>query len=399
MNRLKDALSRIKGADESAMLAARQRQDYLAKVPGSLGVLEEISIRLAGITGLPFGNKANDQAIIIMCADNGIVEEGVASAPQSVTLMQTINITKRITGVGSQADYFNMDLLVVDVGVKQEIPKEFLADEMLSSDTKIESRVVNRRISNGTKNFAKEPAMTREEAIRAIMIGIDAVEQCKLAGKNLIGVGEMGIGNTTTASAIIAAFAEINHQNIKPGALDEASMEETIENIVGRGGGLSDQGLKKKKAVIKDALVKYAPLYITEDGIDEIELLRTVGGFDIAGMVGAYLGAAIHRIPVVIDGVISIAAAILAVSICPEVKDFMFTSHKSKEGGYLVASELLGIPPLFDLEMRLGEGSGCPIAFKIIEAATAVMNGMKTLDEAQVDAAYLDEFRDDGQFR
>lgn len=401
MNELADVIGLIRGADKGAMDEAKKRQDYLAKVPGSLGRLEEISIRLAGITGNPVGNDVRKQAIILMCADNGVTEEGVASAPQSVTLMQTINFTKRITGVGSQADYFGIDILAVDVGVKMQIPEEYLTDNMLCEEggiAELSPLVVNRRISDGTKNIAKEPAMSRQDAVRGIMVGLEAVDACKKAGKNLIGIGEMGIGNTTTASAVIAALA--NEKSDDKNAEGESEkLRALIDKIVGRGGGLSDAGLSKKKKIIEDAVTKYAPLYKTDDGLDIIELIRCVGGFDIAAMTGAYLGAAVHRIPAVVDGVISIAAALLAVNISPDVKDFLFTSHKSKEGGYSVASDLLGISPMYDLGMRLGEGSGCPIAFKIMEAGAAVMNGMKTLEEAKVDAAYLDEFREDGQFQ
>ena len=392
---LEDLISKISEVDESAMKEAKERQDYRVKVPGSLGRLEDISIRLAGITGKAYGNDVREQAIILMCADNGVVEEGVASAPQTVTLMQTINFTKKITGVGSQADYFGIDLLPIDVGVKLPIPEEYLTEEML-----ITSKVVNRRIASGTKNLAKEPAMTREEAVRAIRVGVEAVEACKEAGKTLIGIGEMGIGNTTTASAIIASLAlepliTSDDETETAEAELRETLRRTVDIIVGRGGGLGDKGLEKKKSVIEDAIVNYRSNY---QG-DAVELLRCLGGFDIAAMTGAYLAAAANRIPAVVDGVISIAAALVAVKICPKVKGYLFTSHKSKEGGYKVAEELLGIRPMYDLGMRLGEGSGCPIAFKIIEAATAVINNMKSLEEAQVDGGYLDEFREDGQFK
>ena len=404
MRELKDIISQISGLEDRAMREARERQDYLAKVPGSLGKLEERSRRLAGITERPWKNDVRNQAIILMCADNGVVEEGVASAPQTVTLMQTVNFTEGITGVSSQAAYFGIDVLPIDIGVKLSIPPRLLADTMLGEEDKIQKLVVNRRISDGTKNFTKEPAMTREEAIRGIMIGIEAADACKKAGKTLIGVGEMGIGNTTTASSIITVLAAVD-SGLVTSAEDfekeevKEGLRDLIERIVGRGGGLSDEGIAKKRAVIEEAIGKYAGLFMTEEGLDAVELLRAVGGFDIAGMTGAYLGAAINRLPVVIDGVISIVAALIAVAICPTVKDYLFTSHKSKEGGYMIASEILGIEPMYDLGMRLGEGSGCPIAFKIIEAAAAVMNGMKSLEEAQIDADYLDEFREDGQFR
>ncbi len=404
---LQEYISEITPGNHEAMAFAKERQDYRAKVPGSLGRLEDISIRLAGITERPYGYDVSNQAIVIMCSDNGVVEEGVASAPQSVTLMQTINFTKKITGVGAQAKYFGIDLLPIDVGVKMLIPSEYLTDEMSFSN-----KIVNRRVNRGTRNFAKEPAMTREEAIQAINAGIEAAEACKAAGKNLIGVGEMGIGNTTTATAIIAGLTSEVMETAPWNTLSY------VDRLVGRGGGLSDDGLAIKKKVIADGLLKYKKLYslnlngrnrkeLTGDismeeagkiAIDPITLLRTLGGYDIAGMVGVYLGAAKNRIPVVIDGVISIAAALLAVEIEPNVRDYMFTSHKSVERAYSVASERLGIEPMYDLGMKLGEGSGCPIAFKIIEAAAAVINNMWSLEEAQVDSAYLEEFRQDGQF-
>ena len=175
-----DALGKVGRADEEAMKEARNRQDYLAKPPGSLGGLEDISVKIAGITGRPYGNDVSRQAIAIMSADNGVVEEGVASAPQSVTLMQTINFTRRITGVSSMAKYFGIDILVTDVGVAMEIPEELYTDSMLTEDGKITRLIVNRRIADGTANLAKGPAMTREQALTALNVGLDAAEAFKL---------------------------------------------------------------------------------------------------------------------------------------------------------------------------------------------------------------------------
>ena len=377
----------INPINDEKMIDARNRQDFRVKVPGSLGGLEDISIRLAGITGNVTGNDVSKQAIVLMCADNGVVEEGVASAPQTVTQMQTINFTRKVTGVGSQAKYFDIDLLTVDIGVKLPLPKELLTDSMLEEKGKLTEKIVNRRIADGTKNLAKEPAMTREEAIKSILIGIEAARSCVKAGKNIIGVGEMGIGNTTTATAIISGLSGV-----------------AAREVVGRGGGLSDEGLQKKEAVVENAISRFysdcrAKGLKIGEAPDPIDLLAAVGGFDIGGMVGVYLGAAASGVPVVIDGLISMAAAILAVRIAPLAKDYMFASHKSKEAGYEIACKTLGLKPMFDLGMRLGEGSGCPIAFKIIEAAVAVMDGMESLEEAQVDGKYLDEFRRDGQFK
>lgn len=367
-------IGEIKALDEAAMQAAKDRQDYLAKPPGSLGRLEDISVKIAGITGKAVGNDVTHQCVAVMCADNGVVEEGVASAPQSVTLSQTINFTRRYTGVSSMAKYFGIDLLVTDVGVAMEIPKELYTDTMLTEEGKIPVKIVNRRIANGTRNLAKEAAMTREEAVRAILTGIEAVEAMKKAGVQLFGVGEMGIGNTTTSSAVLSALTGVK-----------------AEAVVGRGGGLNDEGLAKKIKIVDDAVNSWCMG-------DPIEKLAKVGGYDICAMTGAFLGAGIYRIPVVIDGFISIVAACVAKELNPRVVDFMFASHKSYEIGYEIAMDRLGLTPMFDLGMRLGEGSGCPIAFKIIEAALASMNLMKTLEEASIDGDYLEEIRRENLF-
>ena len=361
-------------ADEEAMKAAKERQDYLAKPPGSLGGLEDISVKIAGITGRPYGNDVRKQAIAIMSADNGVVEEGVASAPQSVTLMQTINFTRRITGVSSMAKYFGIDLLVTDVGVAMEIPEELYTDSMLTEDGKITRLIVNRRIADGTANLAKGPAMTREQALTALNVGLDAAEAFEKAGVQLMGIGEMGIGNTTTSTALICALTG-----------------KSPRELTGRGGGLNDEGLTKKIKVIEDAVNGFCMA-------DPLEKLSCIGGFDICAMTGAFIGAAIHRIPVVVDGLISAAAACMAKEFAPTVTDFMFASHKSYEPGYSIAVERLGLTPVFTLGMRLGEGSGCPIMFKTIEAACASMDLMKTLEEASIEADYLEEIRRDNLF-
>lgn len=372
--KLFELIGEIKELDDAAMKAAKERQDYLAKPPGSLGRLEDISIKIAGITGKAVGNDVTRQCVVIMCADNGVVEEGVASAPQSVTLSQTINFTRRYTGVSSMAKYFGIDLLVTDVGVSMDIPEELYTDSMLTEDQKIPVKIVNRRIANGTRNLAKEAAMTREEAVRAMLTGIEAVKAMKDAGIQLFGIGEMGIGNTTTSSAVLSALTGVK-----------------AEEVVGRGGGLNDEGLAKKIKIVDDAVNSWCMG-------DPIEKLAKVGGYDICAMVGAFLAAGIYRIPVVIDGFISIVAACVAKELNPRAVDFMFASHRSFEVGYVIAMDRLGLAPMFDLGMRLGEGSGCPIAFKIIEAAVGSMNLMKTLEEASIEGDYLEEIRRENLF-
>lgn len=360
-----DAIEQNGSLDQTAVKEAEARQEVLAKPTGALGTLEDISVQLAGITG-KLKNSMKKQAVVIMSADNGVVDEGVASAPQSVTLSQTINFTRHYTGVSSMAKYFGIDLLVVDTGVKMKIPASLYVDEMTESG-RLTSRIVNRRIADGTRNLAKEPAMTREEALRALMTGVEAAKAVKDCGYDIFGIGEMGIGNTTTSACVLAALCG-----------------KTGEDVVGRGGGLNDEGLAKKIRIVDQAISGLDPA-------DVIGVLAKVGGFDICAMTGAFLGAAYYRIPVVIDGYISAVAALCAYRLAPNSVNFMFGSHQSKEKGYLIAMDALGVKPYFNLGMRLGEGSGCPISFKIIETACAAMNGMATFAEGSIDADYLEE--------
>ena len=368
-----DSIDEMADLSEEAMDEAKARQEILAKPTGALGKLEDISIQLAGITG-KLKNTMKKQAVVIFSADNGVVEEGVASAPQSVTLSQTINFTRHLTGVSSMAEYWGIDLLVVDVGVKMEIPETLYSDEMqdhacgVSGCQKgLTKKIVNRRIANGTKNLAKEPAMTHEQALQAILTGIEAVETIKRCGYDIFGVGEMGIGNTTTSACVLAALCG-----------------KTGTDVVGRGGGLNDEGLAKKIRIVDEATKNLKPDQV-------LDILAAVGGFDICAMTGAFLGAAYYKIPVVIDGYISAVAALAASRLAPKATGYMFGSHQSKEQGYLIAMDALGIKPYFDLGMRLGEGSGCPISLKIIETACAAMNGMATFAEGAIDADYLEE--------
>ena len=364
--------------NQKILKEAQQRQEMLAKPTGSLGTLEDISIQLAAITG-EVKNDTGRQAIVIMSADNGVVEEGVASAPQSVTLSQTINFTRHFTGVSALAQYFDIDLLVCDMGVKMEIPEVFYTDKMeFVSGTekthgKFAGKIVKRSLGRGTENLAKGPAMTMDQCEKAFLTGIEAVKAIKDSGYQIFGVGEMGIGNTTTSACVLSALT---------GA--------SAETVVGRGGGLNDEGLMKKIHIVEEAVSKLKDASV-------FEILAAVGGFDICAMTGAFVGASYYRLPVVIDGYISAVAALAAVRLAPNTVNFMFGSHQSTEPGYLIAMNELGIKPLFNLGMRLGEGSGCPISFKIIEAAAAAMNGMATFAEGSIDADYLDE-RKKGNF-
>ena len=351
-----DALVReVLPLDRSAMTAAEEYQARLAKPPGSLGRLEEISIQLAGIT---VHNALNKKQLLVFAADNGVVAEGVSSAPQSVTKQQTINLMRGKTGAAVLAKHFGCGLTVCDVGVNADI---------------YESAVLNRKIAYGTQNICTGPAMTREQTLQAILTG---AEIARTVDADVIGVGEMGIGNTTTSSAVLAVLLGAD-----------------VEAVTGRGGGITEESFRKKKAVIRTAIEVNRP-----DRDDVVGVLSKVGGFDLAAMCGAFLGAAAARRPAVIDGLISAAAALCAVRLCPNVRGYLVPSHASFEIGYRLAMEAMDLHPLFDLGMRLGEGSGCPLAFQVLDAACAVINDMATFDEAGINDDYLDEIRRGDQF-
>lgn len=353
-----DALVReVLPLDRSAMTAAEEYQARLAKPPGSLGRLEEISIQLAGITGRVH-NALIKKQLLVFAADNGVVAEGVSSAPQSVTKQQTINLMRGKTGAAVLAKHFGCGLTVCDVGVNADI---------------YESTVLNRKIAYGTQNICTGPAMTREQTLQAILTG---AEIARTVDADVIGVGEMGIGNTTTSSTVLAVLLGAD-----------------VEAVTGRGGGITEESFRKKKAVIRTAIEVNRP-----DRDDVVGVLSKVGGFDLAAMCGAFLGAAAARRPAVIDGLISAAAALCAVRLCPNVRGYLVPSHASFEIGYRLAMEAMDLRPLFDLGMRLGEGSGCPLAFQVLDAACAVINDMATFDEAGINDDYLDEIRRGDQF-
>ena len=354
---LENLLKRILPLDEGAMDAARRRQAELAKPPGSLGRLEELSIQVAGITG-KLHNSMERKHLLVFSADNGVVEEGVSATPQSVTLSQTINLTREKTGAATLCAHFGCEITVCDVGVNADIR---------------EPKVLNRKIAYGTQNIAKGPAMTRQQALEAIAIGVELAEN---TNADILGVGEMGIGNTTTSSAVLSVLLQVEP-----------------EKVTGRGGGLTDPSFRKKKAVIRQAIACNQP-----DPSDPVDVLAKVGGFDLAALCGAFLGAAASRRPVVIDGFISAVAALCAVRICPAAREYLVPSHASYEIGYKLAMEAMGLEPMLLLGMRLGEGSGCPLAFTIVEAACAVLTRMATFDQAGIDDGYLEEIRQGDQF-
>ena len=351
LEKLNSLIASVQPPDESAMAVARERQARLAKPPGSLGKLEELSVQLYGISGRRF-KRIETMEILVFAADNGVVAEGISSAPQYVTLQQTVNIAKGITGVGVLAKCFGCKLTVCDVGVNGDIDNP---------------SVINRKISYGTGNILKGPAMTRSQTLEAMLAGAELAMKSQA---DVLGIGEMGIGNTTTSSAILSVLLGIE-----------------VEMVTGRGGGLDDECFEKKKTVIKKAIALNKP-----DRSDVVDVLAKLGGFDIAAMCGAFIAAAAKK-PVVIDGFISAVAALCAVRLCPAVQHYLIPSHASKEPGYALAMEALELQPMLLLDMRLGEGSGCPLAFQLLKAACAVMNNMASFDEAGIDDSYLENIR------
>lgn len=354
---LENLIASVSPLDEAAMDLARKRQAQLAKPPGSLGRLEELSVQMAGITG-QVHNKMDNAHLLVFAADNGVIVEGVASSPQSITLLQTVNLTRAKTGASSLCKHFGYGITVCDVGVNADIK---------------EPKVLNRKIAYGTQNINVGPAMTRDQALTAIMTGADLAMSTPA---DAFGIGEMGICNTTTSSAVLAVLLGVD-----------------AETVTGRGGGLTDEGFRKKKEVIHHAIAVNKP-----DRNDIVDVLSKVGGFDLCAMCGAFLGAAASHRPVVIDGFISVVAALCAARLCPTAAQYFIPSHASYEIGYRLAMEEMNLQPILLLGMRLGEGSGCPLAFQVLSAACAIINTMATFDQAGIDDDYLDEIREGDKF-
>lgn len=346
-------INNIEGLDKNAVDGTKDYIDKLSKPIGSLGELENIVIKLSGIKGRHI-DKINKKTIVLMCSDNGVQEEGVSSCPREVTASVVENFVQRTTGVCKLSKFYGSDLTIVDIGVD----KDFTDDE-----------IINKKIRYGTSNMAKGPAMTKDEAVQAIMTGINLVKELKEKGYDLIGTGEMGVGNTATSAAIISVFS---------------GMDSDI--IVGKGSGLTDEGLTHKKKIVKQSININMP-----DKSDPLDVISKVGGFDIAGLCGVFLGGAIYKVPVVIDGLISAAAALCAMRFNDKVSQYMLASHLSAEPGAVYVMKELGLQPMLLLNMRLGEGSGCPLAFGIIESAIYTLNTMGSFDESGIDISnYID---------
>ena len=326
---------------------ARARQDQLTKPQGALGQLEALSIHLAGITGQA-RPRFEKKAVIVMAGDHGVALEGVSAYPPEVTPQMVLNFLSGGAAVNVLARQAGARVRVVDIGVAYEFEDHPL--------------LVRRKIAHGTQNMLVGPAMSRAQAEQAIQVGIETLDEEARVGLDLVATGEMGIGNTTPAAAITAALTGL-----------------PVAQVTGRGTGVGDETLKHKIAVIERAL-----LVNQVNRGDPLDVLAKVGGFEIAGLVGVALGAAARRIPVVVDGFISGAAALVAAALDPGIKPYLIASHQSVEIGHRAIWNHLELVPLFDLGLRLGEGSGAVLAFHMVEAAARILDEMATFGEAGV---------------
>ena len=334
--------------DLDAANNARTRQNQLTKPPGSLGRLEEISIRLAGMKADPCPSVSS-KAVIVMAADHGIASEGVSAFPAEVTKQMVMNFLRGGAAVNVLARQAGASLTIVDIGVASDF------DPSLSG-------LLHRKVAHGTLNMARGPAMTRTEGEKAIVVGMDVLAGAAENGLDLIATGDMGIGNTTPSSAIAAVLTGL-----------------PVAAVTGRGTGLTNAGLAHKVKVIERAIALNKP-----DPKDAMDVLCKVGGLEIAGLAGVMIAAAARRIPVVVDGFISTAAAMISVGLVPDVRNYLFGSHESVEIGHRVMHKHLGLTPLINLNLRLGEGTGAVLTFHLIEAASRIIREMATFAEAGV---------------
>jgi len=347
MEKIQRVIDQIEPLDRKMMEKAQKRLDFLTKPKGSLGRLEELAKIVVGIKREDNPSLKN-KVIFTLAGDHGIAIEGVSAFPQEVTRQMVYNFLQGGAGINVLARHIGARVIVVDMGV--------------ACDLKPHPDLIIRKINYGTKNMVKEPAMSREEAIRAINEGIEIVEEELKRGIDIIGTGDMGIGNTTPSSGIIAVITKA-----------------PVEKVTGRGTGIDDSKLKHKIKIIEKALETNRP-----DPNDPIDVLSKVGGFEIGGLMGIILAGASHRIPVVIDGFISGAAALLATEMEPKVKNYLIPSHCSAEAGHSLMLSFLGLKPILNLDLRLGEGTGAALGINMVEASTKILTQMATFQEAGV---------------
>lgn len=345
--KLKEELKQIIPADRESMENAKERWKSVGKPLFSLGKLEDAVIRIAGIKRKS-AYSLDRKGLVIMCADNGVVAEGVTQTGQEVTAIVAENFTKKATSVCLMAEVAGTDLFPVDIGMASDVPAVTRSGY---------------KVSYGTKDMMKEPAMTREDAAQAVLNGIHIVGELVEKGYDILATGEMGIGNTTTSSAVVSVL-----------------LDQDAETVTGRGAGLSSEGLKRKVQVIRESIRLNQP-----DRKDVLDVLSKVGGLDIAGLTGVFLGGAICHIPVMIDGFISSAAALCAVRMVPECADYMLASHRSGETAGGMVLDALGLSPFLDCNMSLGEGSGAVAAMPLLDMGLSVYLKMSTFEEIKVE--------------
>ena len=347
MSDIKDTLNNIKPFDPEILVRAQDKLDNLTKPPGSLGRLEELAKQMAGITG-SLEPQVHPKLVATFAADHGVAKDGVSAYPQEVTAQMVLNIVNGGAGVNVLADHAGADVWVVDVGVAHDFgPVEGLID---------------RKLANGTESMLRGPAMSRDLAEKSVQVGIDLAREAVAKGYKALATGEMGIGNTTPASAIAAFYSGL-----------------PVEKVTGRGTGLDDMGLAEKVRVIERALEINKP---SKD--DPLDVLAKVGGLEIGAICGLCLGGAVSRVPVVVDGFISTAGALLAVKMCPQAADYLVSAHRSVEIGHVAMLREMGLRPLVDLDFRLGEGTGAAIGLSLVEAAVKIMTRMATFASAGV---------------
>lgn len=348
MKKINEVIKAIEGLDREIMDKAQKKLDFLTKPQGSLGRLEELAKQLTGIKKT-FNIKLKNKVIFTFAGDHGIAEEGVSAFPQEVTAQMVYNFLSGGAGINVLARHVGARVIVADLGVKEKL-------KVKTNKLKI------KKIAAGTRNFLKEKAMTRERAEMSIKAGIEIFNEEFKKGIDIAGTGEMGIANTTPASAIVAAFT---------GA--------SVKDITGRGTGINDEALKHKIEVIEKALLLHKP-----DKDDAMDVLSKVGGFEIGGLAGVILAAASCKVPVIIDGFISTAAALIAYTLEPKAVQYMISAHSSVEKGHKIMLEYMNLLPLLNLDLRLGEGTGAALAMNLVEAGVKIMNEMATFESADV---------------
>jgi len=344
MDIVKATLARIKPVNPELLAQTQTRLDNKTKPPGSLGRLEEFARRVAAISGT-LEPDTTRKVVFTFAGDHGITEEGVSLYPREVTAQMVFNFLAGGAGVNVLARHAGAEVRVVDVGVDYDF-----------GDT---PGMLHRKVARGTRNFAKGSAMTRDETLAAMRVGIDLADQCKDEGVGLIGTGEMGIGNTSPSSAIIAAISGMS-----------------VRDLTHRGTGINDSALEHKIRVIEQGLALNRP-----DPADPLDVLTKVGGLEIAAIAGLVLGCAANSIPVVIDGFISTAGALIASELHPNVRDYIFAAHQSVEIGHSFMLERIGVRPILDLDFRLGEGTGAALAMGLIDAGVKVLKEMATFEQ------------------